>query len=48
MLDIAGHKISILFFSFFHDNFIKDPVFRIGKFHIEFFCIDIKPPLMKR
>ena len=48
MLDIAGHQISILFFPFFHDDFIKDPVFRIGKFNIEFFCINIKPPLMKR
>ncbi len=48
MFDIAGHQISILFLTFFHGDFIKDPVFRIGEFNIEFFCIDIKPPLMKR
>ena len=30
MLDIAGHQKSILFLTFFHDNFIKDHVFRIG------------------
>ena len=42
MLDIAGHQISIFFFSFLHHDFVKYPVFRIREFNIEFFRIDVE------
>ena len=47
MTDIAGNEIGILVFTFFHNDFIENPVFGIRKININRLTIDIQAALME-
>ncbi len=47
MPDVAGHEISVFFLAFFHNDFIKHNIFRIGKFNVQRLRVNVNAVIVK-